>query len=199
MSHRARDNKRLVVLIRASHVASGGIYGSPRIYIDLREAGEGCGKNRVARLMQTNKIRGATGYKVPRPLFSKPSLLMPNRLQRQFTVARPNEAWVTDITYIRTWQGWLYLAVVLDLFSRLVIGWSMKPTLEKELVIDALLMAVWRRRPTSSVIVHSDQGSQYGSDAWYRFCVSHKLKPSMSRRGNCWDTQSIILKNIVPV
>ena len=175
------------MLIRASHAASGGIYGSPRVTADLREVGERCGKNRVARLMRIHEIHGITGCKRPRPLFGRPSLLMPNRLQRQFTVAQPNQVWVSDITYIRTWQGWLYLAVVIDLFARKVVGWSMKPTLAKELVLDALLMAVWRRRPRDSVIVHSDQGTQYGSDAWYRFCISHNLKPSMSRRGNCWD------------
>jgi len=187
LSDMARENERLLVLIRASHTASGGIYGSPRVTADLRETGERCSKNRVARLMRLNEIRGITGYKRPRSLIGKPSLLMPNRLQRQFTVSRPDEAWVTDITYIRTWQGWLYLAVVIDLFARKVVGWSMKPTLAKEVVLDALLMAVWRRRPTGPVIVHSDQGTQYGSDAWYRFCISHNLKPSMSRRGNCWD------------
>ena len=100
---------------------------------------------------------------------------------------RPDHAWVTDITYIRTWQGWLYLAVVIDLFARNVVGWSMKPTLAKELVVDALLMAVWRRKPKDTVIVHSDQGSQYGSGDWLRFCREHQLEPSMSRRGNCWD------------
>ena len=100
---------------------------------------------------------------------------------------RPDHAWVTDITYIRTWQGWLYLAVVIDLFARNVVGWSMKPTLAKELVVDALLMAVWRRKPTDTVIVHSDQGSQYGSGDWLKFCSEHQLEPSMSRRGNCWD------------
>ena len=100
---------------------------------------------------------------------------------------RPDRAWVTDITYIRTWQGWLYLAVVMDLYARKVVGWSMKPTLAKELVIDALLMAVWRRRPQDKVMIHSDQGSQYGSDDWLRFCKANKLEPSMSRRGNCWD------------
>jgi putative transposase len=99
----------------------------------------------------------------------------------------PDQAWVTDIIYLRTWQGWLYLAVVIDLYSRKVVGWSMKPTLARELVIDALLMALWRRKPTGEVIVHSDQGSQYGSDEWQRFCKAHCLLPSMSRRGNCWD------------
>ena len=94
---------------------------------------------------------------------------------------------VTDITYIRTWQGWLYLAVVIDLFARNVVGWSMKPTLSRELALDALMMAVWRRKPDSEVIVHSDQGSQYGSDDWQRFYRANNLAPSMSRRGNCWD------------
>ena len=99
-----------------------------------------------------------------------PSQIAPNRLQRQFTVERPDVAWVTDITYIRTWQGWLYLAVVMDLHSRMIIGWSMQPTMARDLVLDALLMAVWRRKPKERVIMHSDQGSQYGSDNWVLFC-----------------------------
>jgi putative transposase len=94
---------------------------------------------------------------------------------------------VTDITYIRTWEGWIYLAVVIDLYSRKVIGWSMKPTLRSELVLDALLMALWRRRPKGKVLIHSDQGSQYDSTEWRKFCRDHNLEPSMSRRGNCWD------------
>ena len=127
------------------------------------------------------------GHSWPRRIVGRPSIIAPNRLQRQFTVDRPDQAWVTDITYLRTWQGWLYLAVVIDLHSRKVIGWSMKPTLAREGVLDALLMAIWRRKPTKPVIVHSDQGSQYGSDDWQRFCRAHDLQPSMSRRGNCWD------------
>lgn len=94
---------------------------------------------------------------------------------------------MTDITYIRTWEGWLYLAVVVDLFSRKVIGWSMKASLARDLVLDALLMAAWRRKYRGRVLVHSDQGSQYGSDDWHRFCRDHRMDPSMSRRGNCWD------------
>jgi len=94
----------------------------------------------------------------------RPSILAPNTLNRAFKVRTPDTVWVTDITYIRTWQGWLYLAVVFDLFSRRVVGWSMKPTLAREIVLDALMMAVWRRKPRSRVLVHSDQGSQYGSD-----------------------------------
>ena len=104
LTDRARDNERILVLIPASHAASGGIYGARRVTADLKEAGEGCGKNRVARLMRVNGTHGVTGYKVSLPLVGRPSFLMPNRLQRQFTVSRPNEAWVTDITYIRTWQ-----------------------------------------------------------------------------------------------
>jgi putative transposase len=137
--------------------------------------------------MQANKIQAIRGYKAPRRIAGRPSIIAPNRLNRQFTVDCPDRAWVTDITYLRTWQGWLYLAVVIDLHSRKVVGWSMKPTLARELVLDALLMAIWRRKPSKSVIVHSDQGSQYGSDDWQRFCRSHSLEPSMSRRGNCWD------------
>ena len=102
-------------------------------------------------------------------------------------MARPNEVWVSDITYIRTHEGWLYLAVVLDLYSRRIIGWSLQSRIKKELVLDALLMAVWRRRPTTPVIVHSDQGSQYTSDDWQAFLKSHHLEASMSRRGNCYD------------
>lgn len=149
--------------------------------------GELVNKKRVARLMREHNIRAIYGYKVPRKIYGRPSIISSNLLQRQFDVDQPDHAWVTDITYIRTWQGWLYLAVVIDLFSRKVVGWSMKPTLAKELAVDALLMAVWRRKPTSSVIIHSDQGSQYGSDEWLRFCRANNLEPSMSRRGNCWD------------
>jgi len=187
LSARAIEDERLLELIRESYMASGRIYGSPRVLLDLREAGEHIGRKRVARIMRQHGIRAVRGYKVPRNIVSMPSVIAPNRLQRQFTVEQPDVAWVTDITYIRTWQGWLYLAVVMDLHSRMIIGWSMQPTLARDLVLDALLMAVWRRKPKQPVIMHSDQGSQYGSDDWIRFCKAHKLDPSMSRRGNCWD------------
>jgi putative transposase len=137
--------------------------------------------------MAENGIKPVRGYKKPRSIAGRPSIIAPNRLQRAFTVDAPNKVWVTDITYIRTWQGWLYLAVVVDLFARKVVGWSMKPSLSKELAMDALLMAVWRRKPAGSVLVHSDQGSQYGSDDFKRFCQANNLEPSMSRRANCWD------------
>jgi len=186
-SDRAMEDRRLLGLIRDSYEASGGVYGARRVFGDLREVGESCGKHRVAKIMRNHKIKAIRGYKAPRRIVGRPSIIAPNRLQRQFTVDQPDQAWVTDITYLRTWQGWLYLAVVIDLHSRKVIGWSMKPTLAREGVLDALLMAIWRRKPTKPVIVHSDQGSQYGSDDWQRFCRAHNLQPSMSRRGNCWD------------
>jgi putative transposase len=186
LSDRAREDVRLLRLIRASFTASQGIYGAPRVFLDLREAGETCSKHRVARLMRVNHLRALHGYRMRRWSVGKPSLLIPNLLQRQFTVTRRNKAWVTDITYIRTWQGWLYLAVVMDLFSRKIVGWSTGPTIHRELVLDAVLMAVRGRRPRGTLI-HSDQGGQYGSDAWRRFCRSNHLEPSMSRKGNCWD------------
>lgn len=186
ISDRAREDARLLRLIRASFKASHGIYGAPRIFLDLREAGETCSKHRVARLMRVNKIRALHGYRTQRYVVSKPAVLTPNLLKRAFAVSKPNTAWVTDITYVRTWEGWLYLAVVMDLFSRKVIGWSVRAAIVKELVLDAVLMAVRKRKPKKALI-HSDQGSQYGSDAWRRFCRSHHLEPSMSRRGNCWD------------
>ena len=187
LSERAIENKRLLGRIRASYEASGGVYGSPRIFLDLREEGERCGIHRVERIMKQNGIKAVRGYKRHRYMKTKPSILAPNYLQREFPVDNPNMVWVTDFTYIRTWQGWLYLAAVMDLFSRKIIGWSMKARMTRDLVLDAILMAVWRRTPKRKVLIHSDQGSQYGSDDWHRFCRDHGLKPSMSRRGNCWD------------
>ena len=158
LSDQALEDQRLLGLIRAAYTASHGVYGAPRIFLDLREAGETCSTHRVARIMWANnlKARYVRGQTI--------SLLTPNTLQRGFTVPRPNTAWVTDITDVRTWEGWLYLAVVMDLYSRRIIGWSTKPTLAQDLVLDALLMAVRRRTPTHTLI-HSDQGSQFGSDA----------------------------------
>lgn len=187
LSERAKEDKRLLELIKASYAASGCSYGSPRIFLDLREAGEICGRHRVARIMRKSRLKAIRSYKRPRYVAGRPSVVIPNRLKREFSVDRPDRTWVTDLTYIRTWQGWLYLAVVMDLFSRKIVGWSMKPTLARDLVLDAILMAVWRRKPKRLVLIHSDQGPQYGSDDWHRFCRDHDLEPSMSRRGNCWD------------
>lgn len=186
-SARVLADEALLESIKASFDDSLGIYGSPRVHCDLREAGIACGEKRVARLMRQAQLRSVRGYKRPRYRVGMPATTAPNRLQREFTVAQPDQVWVTDITYIRTYEGWLYLTVVLDLYSRAVVGWSMKATMTTELVLDALMMAVWRRRPKAPVMIHSDQGSQFGSDDFNRWCKDNRLVPSMSRRGNCWD------------
>lgn len=187
MSARAIEDMRLLEAIKVSHSASDRVYGSPRVFKDLREAGERIGRKRVERIMRQHRIHAVSMPRAPRYVASVPSTAIPNRLNRQFNVGDPNRVWVTDITYIRTWQGWLYLAAVMDLHSRKIVGWSMKSSLERSLVLDAVLMAVWRRKPTERVLIHSDQGSQFGSDDWARFCRDHGLITSMSRRGNCWD------------
>lgn len=186
-SARALADESLLETIKEFFEASYGIYGSPRIHRDLREAGTRCGVKRVARLMSQAGLKSVRGYKRPRYKTGKPAIAAPNRLGQQFTFTAPDQAWVTDITYIRTYEGWLYLAVVIDLYSRAVIGWSMKPTMATELALDALTMAVWRRKPKQPVIIHSDQGSQFGSDDFTRWCKDQRLTPSMSRRGNCYD------------
>ena len=186
ISDREKEDKRLLKLIRVSFAASQGVYGAPRVFLDLREAGETCSKHRVARLMRENNIRAQGGYRTRRYVTGKPDVLIPNLVKRNFDVSKPNRIWVTDITYIRTWEGWLYLAIVMDLFSRKIVGWATRQTIHRELVLDAVMMSVKKRRPRATII-HSDQGSQYGSDDWRRFCLSNGLEPSMSRRGNCWD------------
>ena len=191
VSQRARDDARLLGLIRESYEGSGRTDGAPRMLCDLREVGECVGKNRIAKLMRRHKIRAQRGYKQPGVRYTKPAVVAPNRLEQPFAIDQPDRAWATDITYIRTYEGWLYLAVVMDLYSRRIVGWSMKATLAKEIVLDALLMAVWRRQPKQDVIIHSDQGSQYSSDEWTRFCQRHGLLPSMSRRGNCYDNAAV--------
>ena len=180
-------NQRLTGLIKQFWLQSGGVYGYRKIHCDLRDIGEQCGENRVYRLMRAAGLRAQVGYRRPRHRSGPASVLAPNRLQRKFEVANPNETWVTDITHIRTHQGWLYLAVVIDLYSRKVVGWSMHSRIKKELVLNALLMAVWRRKPGSLVTVHSDQGSQYTSHDWQAFLDANNLQASMSRRGNCHD------------
>jgi putative transposase len=175
-SNRAKEDARLLRLIRASFKASQGVYGAPRVFLDLREAGETCSKHRVARLMRENNMRAVAGYRTRRYIAGKPAELIPNLVKRNFTISQPDRVWVTDITYVRTWEGWLYVAIVLDLFSRKVIGWAARQTIHRDLVLDAILMAVLQRSQNRT-IVHTDQGTQYGSDD----------EPSMSRRGNCWD------------
>lgn len=182
------EDQRLLALVEPSWVDSGQVYGYRKVHHDLRGLGESCSRHRVARLMRSRGWRAQVGYG-RRPGFYGGTVhnVASNVLDRQFDVAAPNVAWVTDITYIRTHEGWLYLAVVIDLFSRQVVGWSMDSRMNKDLVLQALLAAVWRRKPKQCVLVHSDQGSQFTSYEWATFLGYHNLQPSMSRRGNCHD------------
>ncbi|MEL8971451.1 IS3 family transposase [Escherichia coli] len=186
-SQRHQADLRLTGQIKQFWLESGCVYGYPKIHLDLRDSGQQCGVNRVWRLMKRVGIKAQVGYRSPRARKGEASIVSPNRLQRQFNPDAPDESWVTDITYIRTHEGWLYLAVVVDLFSRKIIGWSIQSRMTKDIVLNALLMAVWRRNPQKQVLVHSDQGSQYTSHEWQSFLKSHGLEGSMSRRGNCHD------------
>ncbi|HCQ7771958.1 TPA: IS3 family transposase, partial [Enterobacter kobei] len=186
-SQRHQADLRLTGQIKQFWLESGCVYGYRKIHLDLRDSGQQCGVNRVWRLMKRVGIKAQVGYRSPRARKGEASIVSPNRLQRQFNPDAPDERWVTDITYIRTHEGWLYLAVVVDLFSRKIIGWSMQSRMTKDIVLNALLMAVWRRNPEKQVLVHSDQGSQYTSHEWQSFLKSHGLEGSMSRRGNCHD------------
>ena len=186
-SHRQRLDERQTGLIKQFWLESGGVYGYRKIHSDLREYGERIGINRVHRLMKLSQLKAQVGYRKPRHRGGAAHIVTPNKLNRVFNTEHPNQAWVTDVTYIKTHEGWLYLAIVVDLFSRRVIGWSMQQRMTKELVLDALLMAVWRRKPKHRVVVHSDQGSQYTSHDWSSFLKSNNLEGSMSRRGNCHD------------
>ncbi|GHA84940.1 transposase [Algimonas arctica] len=179
---------RLSKLAKQSWLESGGIYGYRKVHHDLMDAGEPCAPNTVARIMRSAGLRAQVGYRRrPGKYGTKPAVVAANRLQQDFNVDAPDRVWVTDITYIRTHEGWLYLAAVIDLFSRKVVGWSMQPRMHTKLALDALMMAVWRRRSAPGVIVHSDQGSQFSSQEWRSFLDAHNLVPSMSRRGNCYD------------
>jgi len=178
-------------MTKHSWLESGGVYGCRKIHADLRELSERCGRHRVARLMRVEGLRSQTCYRRwPGRYDGKPATPTPNRLERQFNVSEPNKVWGTDIAYIRTYEGWLYLAVALDLFSRRVIGWSMEPRMSSDLAIYALLMAVWRRKPRQEVMIHSDQGSQFSSADWQRFIRANNLTSSMSHPANIMPTQS---------
>jgi putative transposase len=186
-SRRAIEDQRLLKLIKASYAASGGTYGSPWVHRDLREAGETCSVHRVARIMRENKLKAQIGYKRRYIKGGKPANIAANVLDRNFNPGAPNKAWVSDITYVRTYEGFLYVAIVLDLFSRRVVGWSMDKKIDRHLVLNALLMAIWQRQPKTPVLMHSDQGGQYGSADTLAFMNDNDLIPSMSRRGNCLD------------
>ena len=184
-SKRTLADEFLLLKIKRSFDDSQSVYGSPRVHCDLREGGVLCGVKRITRLMRQANLRSVLGYKPPRFKVGMPATIALNRLQREFTVEQPDQVWVTDITYIRTHEGWLYLTVVIDLYSRAVVGWSINSIMAMEVVLDAMMMAVWRRRPKTPVMIHSDQGSQFGSDDFNRWCKDNQLVPSMSRRGNC--------------
>jgi len=188
VSARAMQDQRITACIKLCWQDSGRVYGYRKISRDLCEMGQACGKHRVARLMRLAGLRSHTGYsRRPGSRGKRPSVVAPNVLQRQFHVDAPNQVWVTDITYIRTHEGWLYLATVLDLFSRKIVGWSMDNRMTRALAIHALRAAVRQRRPEHEVLVHSDQGSQFSSHDWQAFLTANGLRPSMSRRGNCHD------------
>lgn len=188
-SARAIEDERLTSRIRSFHVLSNRSYGSPRIWRDLVEAGERVGENRVAGLMRRAGIE-ALRRKKRRPIDEgvRPECAIAgNVLDREFQASAPNQKWAADFTYIDTTEGWLFLAVVIDLFSRRVVGWSMQPQMTSQLVMDALTMALWRRGKPKALLHHSDQGSQYTSEDFQRLLAHHGIACSMSRKGDCWD------------
>ncbi|WP_407681507.1 IS3 family transposase [Profundibacter amoris] len=188
LSKRAIEDQRQTKLIKEAWDESGKIYGYRKLHDDLLDQGEACCPNRVARLARLAGIKAQIGYKRrPGKYGGKPSIVVDNTLNRQFDVDAPDRFWVTDITYIKTYEGFLYLAVVIDLYSRRVVGWATHSRQYTDLVLQALLMAVWRRKPTGNVLIHSDQGSQFTSMEWASFLKHHNLEHSMSRRGNCHD------------
>jgi putative transposase len=187
-SARQQQHDALLVEIRAIHAEFHARYGSPRVHAELAARGHDCCVNTVAKLMQGHGIRAKTARKFRCTTDSNHGLpVAENLLGRQFDPESPNEAWVADITYIPTREGWLYLAAVEDLYSRRVVGWSMSERLESRLVVDALALAVERRLPGEGLLAHSDRGSQYASDHYQTLLARHGITCSMSRRADCWD------------
>ncbi|MEQ6250535.1 IS3 family transposase [Sulfitobacter sp. HNIBRBA3233] len=188
LSKRTQEDKRQTEMLKEAWMESGKVYGHRKLHDDLLEQGESVCLNRVARLTKLAGIKAQIGYKRrPGKYGGKPSVVVDNTLDRQFDVATQDKAWVTDITYIRTQEGFAYLAVVIDLFSRRVVGWAMQSRQTTDVVLQALLMATWRRKPKGKVLIHSEQGSQFTSMDWAAFRQAHYLEHSMSRRGNCHD------------
>ncbi len=178
----------LSMTIKAIYRESRESYGSPRIHAELKRQGHQCGKNRVARLMAEAGIAAKNQRKFKITTNSKHKLpIAENVLGRQFTVKGPNQVWLADITYIWTREGWLYLAAVLDLYSRRIIGWALEKRMTKAFVRRAMQMAMDRRRPVGVLIHHSDRGSQYASGNYQELLKTYGVRPSMSRKGNCWD------------
>ncbi len=179
---------QMLVLIRAIDAELKGSYGSPRMVLELRGRGFSAGKERVERLMRENGIRARHKRRYKATTDSKHGLpVAENLLDRNFTPEAPNQVWTSDITYLWTPEGWLYLAIVLDLFNREVVGWSLKPRMTADIVTDALTMAWFRRRPAPGLLHHSDRGSQYASQAFQSKLAEYGMTCSMSRKGNCWD------------
>ena len=187
-STRARENRRLLSRIRELHEESDGTFGGPRVFDELRLEGETCSKNRVARLMLQHGLRGIPQKRKwqKKGPGQRPDGLE-NHLQRQFDAEEPNTKWVTDITYIRTGEGWLYLVVIIDLHSRAIVGWSMSHKQDKQMVLQAVLMALWQRQDDETVILHSDRGTQFTSSEYQRFLREHGIISSMSAVGSCAD------------
>ena len=191
LAHRRHlSDAALLAHISAVYAEHRGAYGWPRIWRELLKRGIRVGKQRVQRLMQQHGIRarGKRRFRVTTTDSRHDLPIAPNRLDRNFSPPRPDTAWAGDITYIATEEGWLFLAVVIDLFSRRVVGWSLQPHMERSLVIDALEMAWQQRRPAEGgLLFHSDRGTQYASHDFARLLDEHGITASMSRKGNCWD------------
>lgn len=187
-SNRVRQNRRLTDKIKRLHQQSREIYGSPKIHRDLLDDDESCSVNRVARLMKEASVQSKLSRRFVITTNSKNTMApAADLLQRQFSVEQGNRAWVSDTTFVATREGWLYLAVILELYSRKVIGWAMSSRNNTELVQDALTMAVWRQGHIDNIIVHSDQGSTYASGNYQAQLKRHNLQCSMSRKGECLD------------
>ena len=188
-SQRSVANRELTEDIRLIHAESSGCYGSPRVHATLRRHGRRVGRSRVERLMRRAGLRGLAA--LPRRARTTNSRhgypIAPNRLARTFEAAAPNQVWLADLTYIPTGEGWLYLAAILDLHTRKIVGWSMRQTLHTEIALDALNMAVERQRPAPGLIHHSDRGIQYAAEAYRSALARSGITPSMSRKGDCWD------------
>lgn len=192
LSKKKQDKAKLTAKIRRIHIQSRGIYGSPKITQMLALEGVKVSQKTVATIMKEHNIKSRTVKKYKATTNSKHTLpISPNLLNQNFKVDAPCKAWVTDITYIRTSQGWLYLATVMDLYSRRIIGWAMDRRMTKELVIHALQQAIWRCPPQKGLIHHSDRGSQYCSKAYQDLLVQYGIISSMSRKGNCYDNACI--------
>jgi putative transposase len=185
---RTQQDQRLGVEIQTIHAETRQRYGSPRVHAELRERGHRVGRKRVARLMRRHGLCARRRRRFRITTDSTHLLAVaPNILARQFAVPAPDTAWVTDITYLWTEEGWLYLAVILDLFSRAVVGWALSARITRDLTLQALTMALGRRHPPRGLLHHSDRGSQYASADYRQALRRHGIVCSMSRRGNCWD------------